>query len=163
MPIKIDGTNNKVIFYAGTGNATTLTSASTATPWTATLPTTAGAAGQALITDGSGNLSWGSSGTSVTVTDDNTTNSALYPLFTATNSGALSAASVSSTKFQYNPSTGVLSAQQMASNQGMHLNSQTITASYTLPAGYNALSAGPITQGAGVVVTVPAGQAWVVV
>jgi len=165
MAIKVDGTNNKLIFYAGTGTSTTVTSDPTATPWTATLPPTAGTAGQVLTTDGAGNLSWGAGGggSTITVTDDSTTNAVRYPLFTNTTSGTLTATFVSSPEYQYNPSTGVLSAQQMASNQGMHLNAQVITASYTLPAGYNALSAGPMSQGGGVVVTVPAGQAWVVV
>jgi hypothetical protein len=42
-------------------------------------------------------------------------------------------------------------------------NSQTVTTSYTIPAGKNAMSAGPITINAGVTVTVPAGSVWVVV
>jgi hypothetical protein len=164
MAIKVDGTNNKIIFYAGTGTSTTITSDPAATPWTATLPPTAGTAGQVLTTDGSGNLSWSAGGgAAITVADDTTTNAARYPLFSSITTGSLTTAYVASTEYQFNPSTGVLSAPQMESTQGMHLNSNTIAASYTLPAGFNALSAGPITQGAGVVVTVPAGQAWVVV
>lgn len=160
MAIKVDGTNNKVILYAGTGNSTTITGASNATPWTATLPPTAGSSGQVLLTDGFGNLSWGPGGSALA--DDTTTNAVRYPLFSDTTSGTLTTAYVSSSKYQYNPSTGVLTAQRMASEQGMHLNAQVISASYTLPPGYNALSAGPMTVSPGVVVTVPPGQAWVV-
>ena len=42
-------------------------------------------------------------------------------------------------------------------------NGQTVTTSYTLSTGKNAVSAGPITINSGVVVTVPSGATWVVV
>jgi hypothetical protein len=41
-------------------------------------------------------------------------------------------------------------------------NGQTVTTSYTLTAGKNALSAGPITINAGAVITVPSNASWVV-
>jgi hypothetical protein len=43
------------------------------------------------------------------------------------------------------------------------LNEQTITANYSIPVGYNGLSAGPITIDDGVVVTVPSGSSWSVI
>lgn len=42
-------------------------------------------------------------------------------------------------------------------------NGQNVTNSYTLTAGKNAMSAGPITIDSGVTVTIPAGQYWVIV
>ena len=42
-------------------------------------------------------------------------------------------------------------------------NGQTVTTSYTLTTGKNAVSAGPITINSGAVVTVPSGQNWVIV
>ncbi len=42
-------------------------------------------------------------------------------------------------------------------------NDQQITQNYTITAGRNAISAGPVTIGTGVVVTVPSGSTWVVV
>ena len=45
-----------------------------------------------------------------TITDDTTTAATYYPLFSTTTSGSLSAVKVSSTKYTYNPSTGVLSS-----------------------------------------------------
>lgn len=42
-------------------------------------------------------------------------------------------------------------------------NGQTVTTSYTLTTGKNAVSAGPITINSGVVVTVPSGASWVIV
>ena len=45
----------------------------------------------------------------------------------------------------------------------IQLNTQTISANYTIPAGYNGMSAGPITIASGVVVTIPAGSSWSIV
>lgn len=42
-------------------------------------------------------------------------------------------------------------------------NAKTVTASYTLSANKNAMSAGPITINSGVTVTIPSGQSWVIV
>lgn len=42
-------------------------------------------------------------------------------------------------------------------------NGQTVTASYTLSTGKNAVSAGPITINSGATITVPSGQSWVIV
>ena len=42
-------------------------------------------------------------------------------------------------------------------------NSQTVTSSYSLTAGKNAMSAGPITINSGATVTVGSGQSWVIV
>ncbi len=42
-------------------------------------------------------------------------------------------------------------------------NSQSITTSYTLTAGKNAMTAGPVTVASGATVTVPSGAAWVIV
>jgi hypothetical protein len=41
-------------------------------------------------------------------------------------------------------------------------NQNTITTSYTIPVGYNAESVGPITFNPGAIITVPAGQRWVI-
>ena len=47
--------------------------------------------------------------------------------------------------------------------QGVHENSATISADYTITTGNNALSAGPITINSGVTVTVPSGSTWSVI
>lgn len=44
-----------------------------------------------------------------------------------------------------------------------YLNGQTVTTNFTVPAGQNAMSAGPITVNPGVTVTVPVGSKWTVV
>ena len=62
------------------------------------------------ITNASGSVTIAASATSVSVTDDTTTNATEYPLFGTTTSGTLSGVYTSSTKYKYNPSTGILSA-----------------------------------------------------
>jgi hypothetical protein len=170
MALKIDGTNSKLIFLAGTANTTTLTSSLTATPWTMTLPPTAGTAGQVLTTDGSGVLSWSTGG----------------------GGGGLPAAPVNSVQFNNGGAFGGSSnltwingsnflgigtatpahelevigdayAEHCASTQGMDLNLNSIPQSYTLPTNYNSVSGGPILTPAGVTVTVNAGSRWTVV
>lgn len=49
------------------------------------------------------------------------------------------------------------------SDQIFQENGQTVTQNYTIPAGRNAISAGPITVASGVTVTISAGSVWVVV
>jgi hypothetical protein len=49
------------------------------------------------------------------------------------------------------------------SNQVFYVNDTNVTVNYTLPAGKNAMSTGPITINAGVTVTVPANSRWVVI
>ena len=43
-----------------------------------------------------------------------------------------------------------------------YVNYQTVSTSYTIPSGYSAVSAGPISVSSGVAVTVPGGSKWVV-
>ena len=49
------------------------------------------------------------------------------------------------------------------SDQIFYLNGQTVIASYTIPVGQNAMSAGPINIEAGATVTVPAGSTWTII
>jgi hypothetical protein len=42
-------------------------------------------------------------------------------------------------------------------------NGQTVTASYTLPVGFNAMSTGPIAIADGVLVTIPSGSVWAII
>jgi hypothetical protein len=54
-------------------------------------------------------------------------------------------------------------APQIGASNGLLINNQTVAASYSIPSGYSATSAGPITLGSGVSVTVPSGGRWVVI
>jgi hypothetical protein len=60
-------------------------------------------------------------------------------------------------------STGTAYSPALASSNGLTLNNATVSANYTIPTGYNAVSAGPVTVAAGVVVTVPSGSVWAIV
>jgi hypothetical protein len=63
--------------------------------------------GTALTWNGSA-FAWGAAG--ATITNDTTTNASYYPVWANATSGSMTTAYVTSTKFTFNPSTGVLSA-----------------------------------------------------
>jgi len=95
----------------------------TATPTAGAVPygtgtayafTAAGTTGQVLTSNGSSAPTWNTLAYA-TITDDTTTNATRYPLFAAATSGNLTTEYTSSTKFQFNPSTGVLSVTGIAS------------------------------------------------
>ena len=106
------------------GSAATATTATTATnlaggiasqiPYQSAAGTTAfianGTSGQFLQSNGTGAPTWATPTSYATVTDDTTTNGTRYPLFANQTSGNLSTEYTSSTKLQYNPSTGVFTA-----------------------------------------------------
>jgi len=72
--------------------------------------TAAGTTGQFLQSNGSGAPTWATPVSYATVTDDTTTNGTRYPLFANQTSGNLATEYTSSTKLQYNPSTGVFTS-----------------------------------------------------
>jgi len=115
------------------------------------------------ITPGSGSISIASTVTAgLTITNDTTTATALYPTFTSATSGSITGASVTSTKLNFTPSTGLLSAPEVAASNGLILNNTTVSTSYSIPSSYNASSVGPITVASGVSVTIPSGSRWLV-
>ena len=57
-----------------------------------------------------GDQTWATVTSGIALTDDTSTNSTYYPLLTVNTSGSISNANVSSTKLNFNPSTGTLSA-----------------------------------------------------
>ena len=74
---------------------------------TFTVPSSDGSSGQALITNGSGTLSFGAAG--ATITNDESTNAERLVYVGSITSGALTAATQDS-GFTYNPSSGTLTA-----------------------------------------------------
>ena len=78
---------------------------------TFTVPASDGTNGQALVTDGSGTLSFGAAG--ATITNDESTNAERLVYVGSVTSGALTAATQDS-GFTYNPSTGKLTASAFA-------------------------------------------------
>lgn len=145
------------ISNGGTGQ-TTATAA-----FNALAPSQTSNSGKYLTTDGT-NTSWAtvSGGTGASLSNDTSTATNLYPLFANATTGTPTTIYTSNAKYLYKPSTGDLQASQIVATNGLVLNSSTISASYTIPAGQNAHSVGPITIASGQSVQVTSGQRWVV-
>ena len=95
----------KITLSGSSSGTVSLQAAASAGSTTYTLPSADGTNGYALVTNGSGTLSWAAAGASLT--DDSSTTT-LYPAMTTSTSGSLTAAKVSSSKFTFNASTGAL-------------------------------------------------------
>jgi hypothetical protein len=125
-----------------------------------------GTNGYVLTADSSAasGVSWaaGGGGSGATISNDTTTATTLYPLFAAATSGSLANVYTSNAKYLYQPSTGELQSQVLNASNGIFVNSATVTVSYTVPAGSNAGSFGPVTIASGITVTVPSGSVWTV-
>ena len=67
-----------------------------------------------------------------------------------------------SSSFTYTTSTGNLAAPNLTATNGLVVNSATVSASYSIPSGSNAMSVGPVTVASGQSVTVASGNRWVV-
>ena len=126
-----------------------------------TLPSTDGTNGQALTTNGSGTLAWSS--TAVTISNDTSTASNLYPLFANATSGTASTIYTGNANLLYKPSTGELSSVAPIATNGIMLNANVIAANYTISSSNNGLSAGPVSINGGITVTVSSGAVWTVV
>lgn len=120
-----------------------------------------GSTGQVLTVAG-GIPTWAAAASGVTITNDTSTATALYPTFTSATSGSVAGLNVTSTKLTFVPTTGSLTAPQTVASNGLVVNSNTVSASYSIPSGSSATSTGPMTIDSGVTVTVPTGSRWVV-
>ena len=98
----------------------------------------------------------------ISVTDDTTTATALYPTFTSATSGSISGVKVTSTKYTFVPTTGALTAPEIVASNGLVVNNATVSTSFTIPTGYNATATGPMTIAGGAVVTIPSGSRWMI-
>lgn len=142
------GGANRIAYQTGSGESAFLAAPTTSNTF--------------LKWDGSA-LTWAVAGANIS--DDTSTNATYYPVFATANSGNLSTAGVSSTKFSFNPSTGLLTVTQAADSAGnlrsLPINSQ--TAAYIVAASDNgkviSITTGGVTvnnsiMSAGMVVTV---------
>ena len=142
------GVANQIPYQTGAGATsfiTAPTTSSTALTWNGTA------------------FTWASAGSAITISDDTTTNSPRYPLFSSATSGTVTTEYVSSTKYKYNPSTGELTSPEHISSNGIGLNASTVSSNYTIASGTNGFSVGPVTVNSGITLTVSAGQRYVIV
>ena len=128
----------------------------------ALIPNQATNSGKFLTTDGT-NTSWATTATAVTLSNDTSTSTNLFPLFASTTSGTASTIYTGKAKLLYKPSTGDLQSTAMVSGNGITINASSVTASYTIAAGTNGFSVGPLTIDSGVTVTVTSGQRHIII
>lgn len=110
--IEIAPTNLGTINNMSIGATTASTGKFTTIDFSSTLAVSGstGSAGQVLQSNGASAPTWVTPVAYATVTDDTTTNAVRYPLFASQTTGNLATEYVASTKYQFNPSTGILTA-----------------------------------------------------
>ena len=96
------------------------------------------------------------------ISNDTSTASNLYPTFSSVTTGNASTLYTGNAKLLYKPSTGEFQASVPVALNGIVVNSQTVSTSYTIAVGYSAMSAGPVTVASGQSVTVSSGSRWVI-
>lgn len=105
---------------------------------------------------------WKSIGGSA-LSNDTTTSTNLFPVFAAATSGTAENLYTSNALYLYKPSTGELSVRAPRASNGIVVNASTVNNDYTIAAGDNGMSAGPIAIAGGVTVTVSPGSVWTVI
>ena len=106
------GTMNNMVI----GGLTPLAGAFTTLSATSTFSAngSVGSNGQVLTSAGAGSPAvWATPAGGITIADDTTTNATRYLVFTSATTGTVTTQNVSSTKLQYNPSTGAFTANQL--------------------------------------------------
>jgi len=146
---------------------------------TLSLAGSTGTAGYVVTSNGASAPTWQAlPATGLGIVDDTTTNATRYITFTSATSGNITTENVSSTKLQYNPSTGTLTSTNFVGNgsgltgvsagqyfgtatpKAIAYNASTIAENITVT--YPSLSVGPITINSGYAVTVDSGVRWLI-
>jgi|TARA_R110000868_G_scaffold261385_1_gene519507 hypothetical protein len=96
------------------------------------------------------------------LSNDTTTATSVFPLFADATTGTPTTIFTSNSKLLYKPSTGELSVTAPIAANGLVINATTVAANYTIAAGFNACSVGPVTVNGGIAVTITSGQRWLV-
>ena len=111
--------------------------------------------------EGYNGTAWASVG-GAALSNDTSTATNLFPLFASATSGTATTLFTGNAKLLYQPSTGEFQSSVLNAGNGIVVNNATISASYTIASGSNAMSVGPVTVASGQSVTVSSGQRWVV-
>jgi hypothetical protein len=117
-----------------------------------------------ITVDAYGRITSAANGTAgASISNDTSTSTNLYPLFAAATSGTPTTVYTSNAKYLYKPSTGELQATALVATNGIVVNSQTVSADYTIAAGNNGMSAGTVSVDSGITVTIASGSVWTVI
>jgi hypothetical protein len=160
-------TNDLAIAYGGTNSSATPTAG--AVPYgtgTAYGFSAAGTAGQVLTSQGAGTPTWTTPTTgTVTSVGGTGTVSGISLSGTVTSSGNLTLGGtldLSSPPAIGGTAPNTVAGTVIQATNGIVVNSNTVSASYSIPSGSSASSVGPMTVASGQTVTVPSGSRWVV-
>jgi hypothetical protein len=114
------GNTGSLRILGSTSGSVTFTAAATAGSASYVLPNALpGSSGLALVSDTSGTLTWAAAG--ATITDDTSTNATYYPTISTSTSGSLTSIRTSSSKFTFNPSTGLLTVTSLTESSSIAL------------------------------------------
>jgi hypothetical protein len=97
------------------------------------------------------------------ISNDTSTASNLYPVFSSVTTGNASTLYTGNAKLLYKPSTGDLTSTAMVSGNGVTINADSVSVNYTIQTGTNGFSVGPLTVASGVTLTVSSGQRHVII
>ena len=89
---------------------------------TISLAGSTGTSGYVLTSNGASAPTWQASSSGITITDDTTTNSTRYLTFTDATTGSITGENVSSTKLQFNPSTGALTSTSLTPTNALGIS-----------------------------------------
>jgi hypothetical protein len=140
IPLTYGGTNANLTAVAGGAVYSTAS---------ALAITAAGTTGQILTSNGSSAPTWSNNAATVSITDDTTTAATRYLLFAAATSGAVTTEYTSSTKLQFNPSTGAFTATSLTPTNaltGTYGGTGVNNGSNTITIGGNVTFSGAFTQ-----------------
>lgn len=107
-------------------------------------------------------VKWAAAAGGLTISNDTTTATNLYPTFAGATSGTMTTIYTGNANLLYKPSTGELTSQHLVASNGIFVNSQTVSTNYTIAAGSSGTSSGPMTVNNNITVTVATGARWVV-
>jgi hypothetical protein len=117
-----------------------------------------------ITVNAKGLITAASNGTAgASISNDTSTSTNLYPLFANATSGTPTTIYTGDAKLLYKPSTGELQSTVLVASNGIVVNSQTVSADYTIAAGNNGMSAGTVSVNSGITVTVSTGSVWTVI